>query len=137
MKRILIVLSIILISLLFYTSHLNEKQRTKDFKTAEEWVLEGAKEYFFYNRESDEVYLYTIDEFYIGNFEHEEDYYGKYIRAFKIVMIDDYWESESYYVVITYNTDNHFMANFKRFFGYNKEERFGIEHIVWADIDEM
>ena len=131
MKRILIVLPILLISLLLYVSFLNDIQRTKDFKTAEEWALEGAKEYFFYNRENDEVYLYTIDELYIDNYNE------KYVRAFKVVMMDDYWQSETYYVVIKYNKDNHFKTIFKRLLGLIKEERFGIEHIVWADIDEF
>mgnify|MGYP001473389538 CR=1 FL=1 len=131
MKKIPIALPILLISLLLYVSLRNDIQRTKDFKTAEEWALEGAKEYFFYNRESDEVYLYTIDELYIDNYNE------KYVRAFKVVMMDDYWQSESYYVVIKYNKDNHFKTIFKRLLGLIKEEKFGIEHIVWADVDEM
>ena len=41
-----------------YKINYDEKRRTKDYKTAEEWLLEGAKEDFFFLRESDEVYLY-------------------------------------------------------------------------------
>lgn len=128
---------LLVMGLSFWKLNRDERKRTKDYKTVEEWALEVAKEDFFYIRESDEVYLYTIEEFYLGNFDYDDDDYGKYIRAFKIVMMDDNGDSETYFVVITYNLDNHFMANFKRFFGATKEERFGEEHIVWADYDEI
>lgn len=131
----LLIMMVLVVALFVYNLKYVEQKRTKDYKTAKEWALEAVKEDFFYTRESDEAYLYTIEEFHIGNFEHEDDYYGKYIRAFKVVMMADFGESETYLFVITYNLDNHFNANFKRFFGFVKEERFGEEHIVWADVD--
>lgn len=133
----ILVVLILLIGVYIYRLNYAERKRTKDYKTAEEWAVEVAKEDFFYIRESDEVYLYNVEEFYLGNFDYEDDDYGKYTRAFKVVMMDDSEDSETYLVVITYNTDNHFMANLKRAFGATKEERFGIEHIVWADYDEI
>ena len=133
------VLIIMLLTVVWYFWKLNydERERTKYYKTVEEWAVEVAKEDFFYIRESDEVYLYTIEEVYLGNFDYKKEEYGKYYRAFKIVMMDDGGDSETYLVAIKYNIDNHFMANFKRFFGATKEERFGEEHIVWADYDEI
>lgn len=136
---VMLIIMLLVIGLSIYKSNYDERKRTKDYKTAEEWSVEIAKEDFFYIRESDEVYLYTIEEVYVGNF-YEGDFskdYGKYFRAFKIVMMDDFGDSETYRVAITYNRDNHFMANFKRFFGGTKEEIFGKEHIVWADYDEI
>lgn len=130
----MLIMMILTMGLSIYKTNYDERKRTKDYKTAKEWAVEVAKEDFFYIRESDEVYLYTIEEFYLGNFD---DDYGKYFRAFKIVMMDDGGNSETYIVAIKYNRDNHFMANFKRFFGATKEERFGEEHIVWADCDEI
>ena len=131
----ILVVLILLIGLSIYRLNYAERKRTKDYKTAEEWAVEVAKEDFFYIRESDEVYLYTIEEFNLGNFDYDDDDYGKYFRAFKIVMMDDGGESETYLVVITYNRDKHFMANLRRAFGF--VEIFGEEHIVWADYDEI
>lgn len=134
---VMLIIMLLVMGLSIYKSNYDERKRTKDYKTAEEWSVEIAKENFFYIRESDEVYLYTIEEVYVGNFDYEGDDYGKYFRAFKIVMMDNFGDSETYLVVITYNKDNHFKANFKRFFGLIKEERFGKEHIIWTDYDEM
>jgi hypothetical protein len=131
----MLIMTILVMGLSFWKLNYNERKRTKDYKTVEEWAVEIAKEDFFYIRESGEVYLYTIEEFHLGNYE--DDDYGKYFRAFKVEMMDDGGDSEIYLVVIKYNIDNHFMANFKRFFGATKEERFGEEHIVWADCDEI
>lgn len=133
----MLIIMLLTIGLSFWKLNYNERKRTKDYKTVEEWAVEVAKEDFFYIRESDEVYLYSIEEFHLGNFDYDDDDYWKHYRAFKIVMMDDNGDSETYLVAIKYNTDNHFMANFKRFFGAIKEERFGEEHIVWADYDEM
>ena len=134
---VMLIIVLLVMGLSIWKLNYNERKRTKDYKTVEEWSVEIAKEDFFYIRESDEVYLYTIEEVYVGNFDYDDDDYGKYFRAFKIVMMDDNGDSEKYLVAITYNRDNHFMANFKRFFGGTKEERFGEEHIVWADVDEI
>lgn len=131
----MLVIVLLTMGLSFWKLNYNERKRTSYYKTVEEWAVEIAKEDFFYIRESDEVYLYTIEKVYVGNYE--DDDYGKYYRAFKIVMMDDGGDSETYFVAIKYNRDNHFMANFKRFFGATKEERFGEEHIVWADYDEI
>ena len=131
----MLIIMLLTMGLSIWKSNLDERKRTKDYKTVEEWAVEISKENFFYIRESDEVYLYTIEEVYAGNYE--DDGNGKYFRAFKIVMMDDGGDSETYLVGIKYNRDNHFKTNFKRFFGYTKEERFGEEHIVWADIDEI
>ena len=133
----MLVIVLLTMGLSIYKLNYNERKRTSYYKTVEEWALEIAKEDFFYIRESGEVYLYTIEEFHLGNFDYDDDDYGKNYRAFKIVMMDDNGDSETYLVAIKYNIDNHFMANFKRFFGATKEERFGEEHIVWADYDEI
>lgn len=133
----LLIVMLLTMVLSIYKSNYDERKRTKDYKTVEEWAVEIAKENFFYIRESDEVYLYTIEEVYVGNFDYEGDDFGKYFRAFKIVMMNDGGYSETYLVSITYNGDNHFKTIFKRFFGLIKEERFGKEHIVWADCDEI
>jgi hypothetical protein len=131
----LLIIMLLVMGLSFWKLNYNEKKRTKDYKTVEEWAIEIAKEDFFYIRENDEVYLYTIEEFYVGNYG--DDDYGKYFRVFKVEMMDDGGNSETYLVAIKYNRDNHFIANFKRFFGATKEEKFGKEHIVWADYDEI
>ncbi len=131
----LLIIMLLVMGLSFWKLNYNEKKRTKDYKTVEEWAIEIAKEDFFYIRENDEVYLYTIEEFYVGNYR--DDDYGKYFRVFKVEMMDDGGNSETYLVAIKYNRDNHFIANFKRFFGATKEEKFGKEHIVWADYDEI
>lgn len=134
----MLIVMLLVMGLSIWILNRNEKERTKDYKTVEEWAIEVAKEDFFYIRESDEFYLYTIEEFHLGNFEYDDDYdYGKHYRAFKIVMMADSGDNETYLVAIKHSIDNHFMANFKRFFGATKEERFGEEHIVWADYDEL
>jgi hypothetical protein len=114
----LLIIMLLVMGLSFWKLNYNEKKRTKDYKTVEEWAIEIAKEDFFYIRENDEVYLYTIEEFYVGNYG--DDDYGKYFRVFKVEMMDDGGNSETYLVAIKYNRDNHFIANFKRFFGATK-----------------
>lgn len=128
------VVILLVMGLFIWKANCDERERVEDYKTVEEWAVEIAKGDFFYTRESGEVYLYTIEEIYVGNYEDDND--GEYFRAFKVSMMSDGGDSKSYLVAIKYNRDNYFMANFKRFFGA-KEERFGIEHIVYADADEI
>lgn len=133
----MVILAIVLLgSLISITTFVGqrESERVWNYKTPEQWALESAKEDFFYIRESDEIYFYTIKKLTVGNIGKIE---GDYFDLFEIVMTDDGGNEERYLFAIEYNLDNHFMAKFKRFGGSHDGGKIGKEHIVWADLDEF
>ena len=126
--------------IMFMVISLNEyNEKIKEYKTPNEWALEAVKEDFFTIREEDEIYIYEIrEEMSIGNSNHgdELENYGEYIKLFYVKMIDDSFNVEEYFVLISYNIDKSFWANFRRFIGV-KNELIGLEHIIYVDVDEL
>lgn len=110
----------------------SERKRTKDFKTPEEWALHFAKEDFFYIREKDELYIYTITKMNVGNVGEIE---ADYIDIYEIIMQDNQLNKEYYRIVIQYNLDKSITTAFRKFFG--GENIIGEQHIVYTDLDEV
>lgn len=131
--------TVIIVVIVFMIISFNEhSEKIKEYKTPNEWVLEAVKEDFFTIREEDEIYIYEIREMSIGNSNHEDvlENYGEYIKLFYVKMIDDSFNVEEYFVLISYNIDKSLWAYFRRFIG-GKNELIGLEHIVYADVDEL
>ena len=131
---VIIIFCVILIMALSLNSY---KDKIKDYKTPMGWALEEAKKDFLSIRDSDDIYIYEIEEVSVGNFNHKEEceYYGEYFKIFYVKMTDEYMNVEEYYVTITYNLDKSFWARFRR--GVVVNEFIGLEHIVWIDEDEI
>lgn len=131
--------TMVIVVIVFMVISLNEyNEKIKEYKTPNEWVLEAVKEDFFTIREEDEIYIYDIREMLIGNSNHEDELenYGEYIKLFYVKMIDDSFNVEEYFVLISYNIDKNLWAYFRRGIGV-KNELIGLEHIVYADVDEL
>lgn len=62
-------------------------------------ALETALENFFYIRDEDEPYIYSIKELGVGNFKSEK---GEYIRLYEIEISDGEGNNEIYLVGIWY-----------------------------------